>query len=162
MEIYLLRHGIAEDASQTGRDEDRALTAEGAERMRRSVAAMKALNVQPSHILSSPYLRAEQTARIAAEGLEVTRLDTSEFLVPHAPVEHILSELPAVGAGSIMLVGHEPHLGRLISLWISGSPDLLITMKKGGLCKLLCGGRAHPGSAALEWLLSPRHLLKSS
>ena len=69
MEIYLLRHGIAEDRSSTGRDSDRRLTDEGRAKLRRVLERVHQAGVRPSLILSSPYKRALETAEIAAHEL---------------------------------------------------------------------------------------------
>lgn len=163
MEIYILRHGIAEDTSASGRDEDRQLTPEGIERMRRSAQALKELRVSFDSIFASPYLRAQQTAAILLEELDLGRkLKTSPALVPHAFLPSILGELAEAKPASVMLVGHEPHLSGLISWLLSGTPSSSITMKKGGLCKLRIDERLEPGSATLEWLLAPKHLVRIS
>lgn len=162
MEFFLLRHGIAEEMSESGRDEDRKLTERGIERLRGGARALRELKVTVDAVLASPYVRAQETARVVIEewGGEL-RVVTTEALVPHAPVEKVLEELKEMKMQGAMLVGHEPHLSRLISLLVSGGKDLSITMKKGGFCKLSTpdGGGLHPGVATLEWLLAPKHLL---
>ena len=70
MEIYLLRHGIAEESAVGGRDSDRALTAEGRDKLRRVLKRAHAGGVRPGVILASPYKRAMETAQMAAETLE--------------------------------------------------------------------------------------------
>lgn len=163
MDIYLLRHGIAEDISSSGKDKDRVLTAEGVEKLRRSTPAIKALNVNPSRVISSHYARALQTARIVAEGLGVKELiEETDLLVPEKPPGRILEFLQQRKTPSVLLVGHEPHMSSLISLLLCGSPHLAITMKKGGLCKLSLSSNFEPGTATLEWLLAPKHLVSLS
>lgn len=162
MEIFLLRHGIAEEMSATGRDEDRKLTDKGIEKLRGCARKLKCLEVRMDAVLASPYMRAQETARVVLEEWgEPHPIRTSDALVPHAEGSRILKELSGMKAESVMLVGHEPHLSRLISLLISGGSDLSITMKKGGLCKVCTpdGGGPHAGSGTLDWLLAPKHLL---
>ena len=67
MEVYLLRHGIAHDDSPTGKDADRPLTEEGRRKLRDVMKAIANAGVKPDAIVSSPYLRARQTAEIAQE-----------------------------------------------------------------------------------------------
>ena len=74
MELYLMRHGIAEEASRTGKDRDRALTEEGIERTRATGKALVQVGVKFDLILSSPYLRAWQTAEIIAHELKCSKL----------------------------------------------------------------------------------------
>ena len=69
MQIYLLRHGIAEDARPGHSDAKRALTKEGGERVAEVIKAARRAGAEPSLIVSSPFVRAVETARIAAEGL---------------------------------------------------------------------------------------------
>src|SRR5688572_2250984 len=110
--IYLVRHGIAEDYSSSGRDEDRALSQEGAEKVQRAAAGLAWLEVKPDVIVSSPLRRARQTAEIVrdsvAPALELT-LDPQ--LRPGADVEVASPVLQAaVVARALMLVGHEPSI----------------------------------------------------
>ena len=89
MQIYLLRHGIAEDASPGQADADRALTPEGMKRLREILKRARTASVSPTMIVTSPYVRARQTAEMAAEILGYTEeLVPSVKLVPMAsPVE---------------------------------------------------------------------------
>lgn len=163
MEIYLLRHGIAHDLAPSGRDEDRALTPEGIEKLRRSARGLRSLDFKVELILSSPYVRARETAAVIMEELKIeTPPAFTELLIPGAPPAEILGELTRRNPASALLIGHEPHLGRVISLLLSGDPNLPITMKKGGFCKMRCAVRPLPGSATLDWLLAPKHLQKIS
>ena len=59
----------------------------------------------------------------------------------------------------VLLVGHEPGLSRLISVLLSGKQSLAITMKKGGICKLVMPGLRYGRCASLEWLVNPAGLL---
>jgi phosphohistidine phosphatase len=67
MEIYILRHGIAEEAHGAMKDADRALTPEGAKKLQSVLRRARAVDVQPSIIVTSPYRRAKETAQVAAE-----------------------------------------------------------------------------------------------
>src|SRR5579864_8126428 len=110
MEIYLFRHGIAEDGRAGEPDSDRSLTAEGKKKLRGVLHAVAEAGVQPSLILTSPYRRALQTAQLAAELLKYegdllhTRsLEPSSR--PHAVWEEIRVHKDEP---QILLVGHEP------------------------------------------------------
>src|SRR4051795_4609533 len=85
MQIYLLRHGVAEDARPGQPDSERALTGEGREKLRRVLKRARRADLDPSLILSSPYRRAMETAAVAAEVLayagEIVR---TRALVPEA------------------------------------------------------------------------------
>lgn len=163
MELYILRHAIAavRSAAAAGGDSARPLTVEGAGKMRQGARGMKAMGLDFDLILSSPYLRAKQTAEIVANvlGLE-KKLEYSATLAadgnPRDLVEEMKQKYPK--RQSVVLVGHEPYLSRLISLLVSGSTSLPITMKKGGLCKLAVENLHYGRCATLEWLLTPKQM----
>jgi len=161
-EIYLLRHGIALLPGSPGHeDKDRPLTPEGKVQIREVAKAILAMGVSFDLILSSPYLRAQQTAEIVAETLNPGfPLKFSKHLVPHGDPEILISEINRIygSKNKILLVGHEPFLSSLISRLISGNDHCVIEMKKGGLAKLSSGKLKHGLCATLEWLIGPKHL----
>jgi phosphohistidine phosphatase len=160
MDLYILRHGIAEDISASGLDRDRVLTQEGIEKTKSAAKALRKLDVQFDAIFSSPYARAKQTAEIVADELNLIDLLhlVDELGAASAP-ETVLAKLQKVirKHSSILVVGHEPILSGLVSLLLSGSTSLSVAMKKGGLCKLSCI-RPEAGAARLDWLLTAKHL----
>ncbi len=163
MELYILRHGIAADrgSGEYGPDSERPLTPEGMKKLRRIVSAMKALDLSFDLILSSPYLRARQTAEVVASGLDLMRVfELSALLEPGADLEALIADLGSrkKNVDRILLVGHEPMLSSLISLLLSGEGDLEITLRKGGLCKLAIRVISPGRCATLEWLVTPKLL----
>jgi phosphohistidine phosphatase len=163
MDLYILRHAIAEERTgkTPGGDSQRRLTAEGAKKMRRIAIGLKAAEVSFDLILSSPFWRAKETAEIVAGIFKLQKkLQFSSELVPDGNPAQLINELKKNyrGKKSILLVGHEPHLSRLISLLISGDPGIPIQLKKGGLCKLSSDELRNGRCATLEWLLPPRLL----
>jgi phosphohistidine phosphatase len=162
MDLYILRHGIAEDVSESGLDRDRVLTEEGIEKTKLAGKAIRKLDVSFEAILTSPYDRAKQTAEIVANELNAPDLlQMVEELAADSSPETVLTALQKVirRQSSVLIVGHEPILSGLISLLLSGSASLAIAMKKGGLCKLSCI-RPEPGAARLDWLLTSKHLCR--
>ncbi len=161
MEIYLLRHGIAVEHGAHGeRDEERALTSEGRRKVRDVAAAMRAMKLSFDVILTSPLVRALQTAEIVAESLRLKkRLQVTEHLSPGVlPVKQIkwlgnLRPLP----GRVLLVGHEPNFSELASHLLTGGRHLTMNFKKAGLCKV-SAERPGPGRATLEWFLTPKQM----
>lgn len=122
---------------------------------------MEGLELSFDWILSSPYLRARQTAEIVAECLDLRKkLELCEALTPDGSTKKLLQHIEQrqPRPEDLLLVGHEPHLSQLISLLISGDTDIAVTMKKGGLCKLAIESLQHGQCATLEWLLGPRQL----
>jgi phosphohistidine phosphatase len=161
--LYLLRHGTAVEPGTPGfeNDADRPLIPKGERRLRSAAAAMKILELSFDSILSSPFVRARQTAEIVAGELKLMRrIQFFDGLVPGGNPKaliHALNELKPAPE-NILLVGHEPYLSRLISLLVSGHADAVIEMKKGGLCKLEVVELQHGQCARLAWLLTPAQM----
>ena len=122
---------------------------------------MEALGLDFDVILSSPFLRARQTAEIVAKFLKSEDcLSLCNHLTPGGKPEALIREILRFDKRSedLLLVGHEPYLSKLISLLISGDSFCQVTMKKSGLCKLTTGVLLNGRCASLEWLLTPRQL----
>jgi phosphohistidine phosphatase len=163
MNLYILRHAIATDAGTPGieNDSQRPLTQEGAVKMRSIARGMRKLDLQLDLVLSSPYVRARQTAEIVANEFKLkSEFHVNSALVPGAPEGKIIAEITKryPQKNNILLVGHEPSLSALISKLLSGDSTLSITMKKGGLCRLNIDSLAYDRCADLEWLLYPFQL----
>jgi phosphohistidine phosphatase len=163
MELFVLRHGIALTAGEAGvrDDSERPLSAEGREKMARIAAGMKRVGVEVDLVLSSPFLRAKETAVIAHDA--VARGSCLEFttaLASGADGQLILAELKKRyrNARSIMVVGHEPDLSSLIAQ-ITGLGRGQVEMKKGGLAKIAIAGYTRELAGSLEWLVPPKIFL---
>jgi len=154
MEIYLLRHGIAENGRPGGRDSDRALTAEGAEKLRRVLKRARQAGVQPSLILASPYLRAVETAEIAAEALEYRgEIVKTQALVPNASPQDAWDEICSRRTEpAILLASHEPLMSSMAAFLLS-SPALQVEMKKGALARVDCDYFGPVPHGTLKWML---------
>jgi phosphohistidine phosphatase len=159
MEIYILRHGIAVERGTRGyaKDGDRPLTKEGEEKMHQIAQIIEEMDLQIDLILSSPFVRAKQTAEIVAEALgeQVTYTD---LLKPDSNPKELIAEINDEKPQRVMLVGHEPDLSQLVSLLTSGGGDAAIELKKGGLCKLTTERLTSGQCATLNWLLTPKQL----
>jgi phosphohistidine phosphatase len=163
MDLYILRHAIAEERANPtpGGDSQRRLTPEGKTKMRQVAKGMKALDLEFDLILSSPFVRAKETAEIVAEVFKLTdSLKFTPFLASDGNPKNLLDELKGHyhRRKSVLLVGHESYLSRLISLLISGDTAISILLKKGGLCKLSCSSLHYGRCATLEWLLAPAQM----
>lgn len=163
MNLYIFRHGIAVAHGIPGinSDADRPLTPKGERKLRKIVRAMRRMKLSLDVIVSSPYVRAKQTAEIAAAGLKLQKkLSFSNDLIPsgnpRALIQHI-NELRAEPE-NVMLVGHEPYLSRFIALLTSGNTDTSIELKKGGLCKMEIESLRYGRCATLCWLLTPKQM----
>jgi len=163
MNLYILRHGIAVDPGTPGFENDsgRPLVPKGERRLRKAAAAMKEMELSFDLILSSPFVRARQTAEIIAEELKLQkRLHFSDELVPDGDFRTLIQELNGLKPApeNALLVGHEPHMSRLIALLVAGDQRATIEMKKGGLCKLEVENLRAGHCARLAWLLTPAQM----
>ena len=156
MEIYLLRHGIAEDASPGQPDADRALTAAGRQKLRRVLARARAAKVAPDVILSSPYRRALETAEVAVESLDYRgKLVQTAALTPDANPHETWEEIRArKSEPSILLASHEPLMSSLLAFLLN-APALLVDFKKAALARVDCDRFGPQPHATLKWILTP-------
>jgi phosphohistidine phosphatase len=162
MRLYLLRHAIAAEACTPGLagDDSRPLTPEGRRKLRRVVTAMRAMDLSFDVILTSPVLRARQTAEVVAHELGRKRVITMDALRPEGEPGAVLKALkPHAKAASLLLVGHEPSLGEFASTLLGDHSGSFVEFKKAGLCRLELG-ELNPGAATLHWLLTPAQMLR--
>ena len=157
MQIYILRHGIAEDGRAGMTDADRALTAEGKVKLREVLQRGKQAGVDPQVILTSPYRRARETAEIAVAicNSKAQVLET-QALVPNSSPELVWEEIRIHhGDGGILLAGHEPLLGDVYS-YLLGAPGVRIEVKKGSLGRIDVERMSGAPRGVLRWLLTPK------
>jgi phosphohistidine phosphatase len=157
MELYLFRHGIADDGQPGGPDSARELTDEGRRKTADVVKLARKAGVRPSLVVTSPYTRARQTARIAAEELEYKgHVLALESLVPHSSPENVWKDLrDHADESAILLAGHEPLLSRLVA-YLLNAPSLQVEMKKAALVRIdMETVRAHP-HGILRWMMVPK------
>jgi len=157
MELYLFRHGIAEDAKPGRPDATRALTDDGRKKVAEVVKAARRAGVQPSLIVSSPYVRAVETAQIAAEVFE-TKGDVvrTEALVPHGSPEKVWAELRDYREETaILLAGHEPLLSHLVSFLLA-SPALRVEMKKAAMVRIDVESFGAMPHGTLRWMITAK------
>jgi phosphohistidine phosphatase len=163
MRVILFRHGIAHDRSDPACpvDAERALTDEGRKKTRRAAKGLVVLGCRPTRILTSPYLRARQTAEIAAEtfGLGLDRLTTTEALLPEAAPYAIFHALHAFAGTDeeILCAGHAPHVDRALALSITGGRVPVTSLKKAGAALLVLDDLPRP-HGELVWLVPPKVL----
>jgi phosphohistidine phosphatase len=160
MKLLVIRHGPAGDAEKwraEGRDDRlRPLTPDGKDDMRQVAAGLATMIPQVDVLLSSPLIRASQTAQIVADEYHC-KIETTDALLPEKDSEATLRELKTRPEQTIGVVGHEPHLSAFITFLLAGKPESFIDLKKGGACLLELESAA-PGSATLQWLLTRREL----
>jgi phosphohistidine phosphatase len=157
MQVYILRHGIAEEGRPGGKDADRALTTEGRKKLREILRLAEKADIVPSLILTSPYLRAVQTAEAVIEVLGYANdLLRTEALIPSSDPRAIWEEIRVhQGVMQLMLVGHEPLLSKVVAFLLN-SPSLQIDVKKGALIRIdieTFGAQPH---GLLKWMVVPK------
>ncbi len=161
MDCVLLRHGIAVERDEwEGLDGDRPLTEQGTKRVAQVAAGLNRLDVQPTHVLSSPLIRAIETAKIVHRSLRVrSAMHIVDELLPDAPPHRLLSILHNVPPESCVLcIGHEPQLGMVASVLLSGRVSASFPLKKAGACLIELSISAKPGRGVLRWWLTPGQL----
>jgi phosphohistidine phosphatase len=157
MELYLLRHGIAEDRAATGRDADRRLTEDGRDKLRRVLERANAAGVQPSLILTSPYRRALETAEIAAHELGYEgKLARTPALAPDSSPEAVWDAIREHrGETAILLAGHEPLFSATVA-HLLGSTHAMVHFRKGALVRIDVDSSRPAPAGVLQWMLTAR------
>jgi len=157
MEIYILRHGAAEEATRSMKDADRALTAEGVVKLQAVLKRARAAGVEPPVILTSPYRRARETAEVAAKTLSgKSSLVETRALIPDSSPEAVWEEIRTHKAGAqLMVVGHEPLLSSVYS-YLLGSASVQIDVKKSSLGRVDVDRFTGQPRGVLRWLLYPK------
>jgi phosphohistidine phosphatase len=163
MDLFLLRHGQAVERGTHGYEDDatRPLTSKGRRQLRRVARAMAAMNLQFDMLLTSPLLRARETAEIVATSLKAgKKLKLMDSLAADREPTELTRSLQKLKPApeSILLVGHEPFLSQLVSIWVTGGSNLAMDFPKAGLCKLELE-KLQPGKCArLAWLVTPQQM----
>jgi len=157
MQIHILRHGIAEVAAAGTPDSGRALVPEGRKKLRAVLGVAREVGVSPEAILTSPYVRAVQTAEIAAEELrfsgELIQLDA---LKPGGSPREAWEEIRIhAGLQSVLITGHEPLLSSL-GAFLLGAPSLLIDLKKGSMLRIDMDRTGPEPRGVLRWYYIPK------
>ncbi len=153
MELYILRHGEAEPRDSGVAEADRALVKKGKSDVRDVVKTARRAKVDPQLILTSPLRRARETADIAAEAFQDCPLKETDALLPDADPSAVWKEAAGLKKDRVMVVGHEPHLGYLISFLLGN--EITVDFKKGGLIRIDVEGRGKP-RGTLKAYLTPR------
>jgi phosphohistidine phosphatase len=164
MEIYVVRHGIAIDREdpKCPPDPERYLTEEGIEKTKRVAAAVAALGASPDLLLSSPYVRAMQTAEIFAAALDYSKqkIRRTDLLLPGAEPSLFFRELAKDKQTSTLFVfGHAPQLDDIIAAAL-GSKHHITSLKKAGVA-LIELKRVSPPNGQLVWLAPPKLLRRA-
>ena len=158
MLLVLFRHGPAVDRADPDcpPDPDRPLTIDGTRRTRRAAAGLARLGVRADRLLTSPYVRAVQTAEIAADALAFAGdLEIVDALLPGADPRELVGRA-ALETGTLVVTGHEPHLSSVAATAL-GAPFAPIVLKKAGAL-LLDLDRDQEPVGVLRGLYAPKAL----
>jgi phosphohistidine phosphatase len=167
MQLLVIRHAIAEDKNtfaKTGRpDTERPLTKEGRSEMARAAKGLHRRVSSIDVLASSPLVRAAQTAAIVAKEYGEMVIATVPALAPEsAPAAFAAWLHTQRGDAVVAVVGHDPHLGMLVTWLMTGLEDSRVEIEKGGACMLEIEGQPGARTATQQWLLTPDVLAKLS
>ena len=159
LELYLIRHGVAEERGEKYPDDSkRPLTGQGISRLRKEARGLDTLGVSFDQIITSPLVRTRQTADVFAEVLKgKPPVATADALAPAGTATAVLQEVGKyMRKGRIALVGHEPNIGELAARLIGARAAL--TFKKGAICRIDFEVIPPKGIGQLQWFLPPKVL----
>ncbi len=163
IELYLIRHAIAVDAEKHSKDEERPLTPKGEEQAKKVAARLNQIGNQFDVILTSPLIRARQTADILKKAGLSTQLEEFPALAPDGDINTWLKWLePAIGKNitRLALIGHQPDLGKWAEILVWGEFKEVLILKKSGIIGLKIPKTGAPvGRSLLFWLTSPKFLV---
>jgi phosphohistidine phosphatase len=166
MNLYIIRHAIAVEPGTPGYEDDsqRPLTGKGKKKMASVAQGLKNLDVEIDLMLTSPYVRAADTAKIVRKMFELNKdqVVETELLTPTGYADQLINLINEKYSqiANLALVGHEPYLSNLISMLVAGNPDAGFDLKKGGVCLLTVETLQYGRCAAVEWFLAPTQLAK--
>jgi phosphohistidine phosphatase len=160
MKLYLLRHGIAVEriGGVIRSDFERPLTDEGRRELEVISLALKRLNVKAELVISSPLLRAKQTAEIIAEVHALDKpIEISECLAPGGAVSDVYKVLRKFSSlQEVFLVGHEPDIGRLAGALLWAGTEFDMPFKKAGICRIDISDVPPSYPGRLKWFVTPK------
>jgi len=162
MNLYIVRHGIAIDREdpKCPSDPERYLTEVGLKKTKEVARGFATFADVPDIFLSSPYVRAMQTAEIFADVVKISKskIEQTELLLPGAEPALLFRELSRKKTGSVICFGHAPQLDELIATAVGSKKDLT-ELRKAGVASLILS-RVYPVAGILEWLMTPKALRK--
>lgn len=165
MFLYIVRHAIAEERDEFAKkkleDSLRPLTIKGKKRMQKIISKLKTELKELDLVVTSPFVRAKQTAVLISDMVGKPKVIESAELVPHAAPQAFVRWLKSEGKSKkrVLIVGHEPHLSSLVSYILSGKEgESFIELKKSSIALIETGSfeELTPSKASLLWLISPK------
>ena len=158
MNLYVVRHADALPVGEAGitTDEDRPLSEDGRAQVKMLAAALKRQGIRLDRVVTSPLLRARQTAEglLAAAIEPLPNLELCEHLAPGGKRRKLARFLRDLGGNDVALVGHQPDLGACVA-WLVGSKKAQIELAKAGVAYVISSDKPDKGTGRLEWLTTP-------
>src|SRR4028118_366443 len=162
--LYLIRHGIAAEPEEYDTDSERPLTKEGERKTRKIAQRLYELEIQFDVILTSPLLRAQQTAQILQTVGLSSKIEESGALAPSGDIGHWVEwykQWQEIGSRPLALVGHQPDLGQWEENLIWARTKEENNIKKAGIIGLILPETGSPvGRGQMFWLTAPKFLLR--
>jgi len=159
MILYLVRHGIAVDPNdpKSPAEPERPLTAKGVQKTRSAALGLNVLGIKPDVMITSPYVRAAQTAEIFAEtmGFAPAKIRVHDALKPAGNPAEIVKEIVGLRAKEVMCFGHAPQLDLMLA-HVTGAHGVFTSLKKAGVACL--EHAAGHGRWEILWILTPKML----
>ena len=163
-ELYIMRHGIAVSRAAIGIGDDakRPLTPDGKKKMQEIAEGLAKLGVEIDWIVTSPLVRAAETAGIVADSREGNvPMDFCDALRPGGSAEVLIAFLAKhPHRKRVMVVGHEPELSELAARLIGAGRNVRLAFKKGGCCLIRFDEFPPKSPGELVWWLTPRAMRK--
>ncbi|MEO6798869.1 MAG: histidine phosphatase family protein [Rhodanobacter sp.] len=155
-ELILLRHAEAVPIESGGDDRERGLSARGEQEAQAAGLWLAAHGLQPTRVLCSPTRRTNETTRLALAAIDHAPVpQLAEEIFDATPGELLVLLDQHGDADTVMLVGHNPGIERLVALLVEGRSDEFRGMPPGGMAVLHLDGALEPGSARLDAFWSP-------
>jgi phosphohistidine phosphatase len=158
MKIILFRHGPAEtrDPARWPDDAERPLTPRGEKRTRLAALGLRSIEREIERLMTSPFKRADRTARIVGRVLGIEAVETLDALAPGGSVRKIIEALNgAPRAEAIVVVGHQPDLGTLAGHLLFNNGEAMLAIKKAGACGIRFESAVRAGAGKLVWAAPP-------
>jgi phosphohistidine phosphatase len=169
MELLLVRHAVAfdPDSHRWSDDRQRPLSPAGIARARKAAAGLQHLVEPPDRALSSPLVRAWQTAQILAQYAAWPNPEVCAALTPEQPPVEVLAVLASQRATTVAVIGHQPQLGQLLAACLSARTHGdenggAFKFRKMGVALVSFEGMARAGGGTLQWFVPPRIRRSSS
>jgi phosphohistidine phosphatase len=155
-ELILLRHAEAVPIETSGDDQQRPLSTRGEQEAQAAGLWLAAHGIRPERVLCSPTRRTDETTRLALAAIDAAPVPQMANEIYDASPGELLALLDQHGdAGTVMLVGHNPGIERLVALLVEGRSDEFRGMPPGALAVLHLNGTLEPGNARLDAFWSP-------